>query len=427
MNVRRFAAGVAVLPVVAAIAAGCGSSSSSGSAAAPSGAGSSGSGSGKAVNVGLEGPLTGNLAAFGAAMVKGAQWAIGIINADGGVLGQQVKLATQDDANDPGDAVNAAGDLMSVHHVAGLLGPTAYTSGTVIPLTLRGGIPDLMWGGGAEFDTEKSPNFFRMTPSDTEAADAMALYAHNRGWNRVALAIGNGTGDQPLVPALKDAAKRLGMIVTASVTINSGATSYSSEVRTLSAGHPQVIFGQFAPPSAAIVFGELASQGLTSTPWVASSVWFTSDFYHAVGKTIATGPVYITYPATIGGGYTAFLKVLKEKTGQSTPDGGEPEMWDAANLWALGADVAGTFKSPAIYNGIMKAANGPGAACFTYTQCHNLLKAGKSIKYHGAASDTTFNKFHNVFGPFGVAQFTASGKTKTLAILSASSIAQKLG
>jgi ABC-type branched-subunit amino acid transport system substrate-binding protein len=423
MHVRRFVTGLAVLPVLAAIAAGCGSSSSSGSG----GAGSSGSGSGKTVNVGLEGPLTGNLAAFGTAMVKGAQWAIGVINADGGVLGQQVKLHTQDDANDPGDAVNAAGALMSVDHVTGLLGPTAYTSGTVVPLTLRGGIPDLMWGGGAEFDTEKSPNFFRMTPSDTEAADAMALYAHNRGWNRVALAIGNGTGDQPLVPALNDAAKKLGMTVTNSVTIDSGATSYSSEVRTLFSGHPQVVFGQFAPPSAAIVFGEVASQGLISTPWVASSVWFTSDFYHAVGKTIASGPIYITYPATIGGGYKAFLKVLKAKTGQSTPDGGEPEMWDAANLWALGADVAGTFKSPAIYNGIVKAANGPGTACFTYTQCYSLLKAKKSIKYHGAASDTTFNAYHNVFGPFGVAQFTTSGKTKTLAILSSASIQQKLG
>jgi ABC-type branched-subunit amino acid transport system substrate-binding protein len=58
-----------------------------------------------------------------------------------------------------------------------------------------------MRGGGAAFDNETSPYFFRLSPSDTEMSSAMMAYAHSRGWNKVALAIGNTTGDTSLVPA----------------------------------------------------------------------------------------------------------------------------------------------------------------------------------------------------------------------------------
>ena len=70
--------------------------------------GSSSSGSNSPLTIGLIGPLTGARAAVGAGMVTGAQIALKIITSHGGVLGHQVKLVTQDDAADPGDAVPAA-------------------------------------------------------------------------------------------------------------------------------------------------------------------------------------------------------------------------------------------------------------------------------------------------------------------------------
>jgi ABC-type branched-subunit amino acid transport system substrate-binding protein len=258
-------------------------------------------------------------------------------------------------------------------------------------------------------------------------SDAMMVYAHKRGFSKVALAIGNTTGDTALVPGLKSAAARLGMTVQKTVTIAVGSTSFRSEISNLFSGHPQAIVGQFDIPSAGVLFGELKQENLLSTPWVVSNLWFAKEFYTSVGGPVASGPIYIANPGTENGGYTDFLKLLKQKTGQSQPTNGETYMYDAVNIWALGAKEAGTYKYPALEQGILKAANGPGTTCTTYTQCLGLLKSGKAIKYTGAASSVSFDKHHNVYGPFDMVHYNANGTSSSLATLSPTEILGALG
>jgi hypothetical protein len=93
-------------------------------------------------------------------------------------------------------------------------------------------------------------------------------------------------------------------------------------------------------------------------------------------------------------------------------------MYDAVNIWALGAQVAGTYKYPGLEQGILKAANGPGTSCTSYTQCLSLLKAGKAIKYLGAASSVSFDGHHNVYGPFDFLHYQSDGSVKSVATLS---------
>ena len=397
------------------------SSSSSGSV---SGTGSSGKG---AISLGEMGPLTGARADLGAAMVQGSKLALGVINADGGVLGHQVNLDPQDDASDPADAVPAADKEINVDHVAAIVGPIVQTAPVVLPLAAKANIPMLMWGGGAAFDNETSPYFFRLAPSDTEMSDAMMVYAHDKGWNKVALAIGNTTGDTSLVPGLTAAAKKLGMTIQRTVTIAVGSTSFRSEINDLFSGHPQAVVGQFDIPSAGVLFGELKQENLLSTPWVVSNLWFAKEFFTSVGASVANGPVYIANPGTDNGGYNAFLTLVKQKTGQTQPTNGETYMYDAVNIWALGAQEAGTYQYPALEQGILKAANGPGTSCTSYTQCFNLLKAGKAIKYVGAASSVTFDSHHNVYGPFDFLHYNSDGSVANVATLSPEQITGALG
>src|SRR5690349_7189467 len=76
------------------------------------------------------GPITGDLAEFGAQMKNGATKAVEDINAKGGVLGQKLKLEVGDDSCDPKQAVAVANDLASkqVVFVAG-----HFCSGSSIP------------------------------------------------------------------------------------------------------------------------------------------------------------------------------------------------------------------------------------------------------------------------------------------------------
>src|SRR5258707_13264753 len=82
------------------------------------------------LNVAVVGPITGQYAAFGEQMRRGAEMAVADINAKGGVLGRKLKIAVGDDACDPKQAVNVANPMSNnvVHFIDG-----HYCSGESIP------------------------------------------------------------------------------------------------------------------------------------------------------------------------------------------------------------------------------------------------------------------------------------------------------
>ena len=61
--------------------------------------------------VAVAGPMTGQYAAFGEQMKRGAEMAVKDINAKGGVLGKQLQLLIGDDACDPKQAVAVANQM----------------------------------------------------------------------------------------------------------------------------------------------------------------------------------------------------------------------------------------------------------------------------------------------------------------------------
>ena len=68
---------------------------------------------GAEILIGVAGPMTGKDAWFGEQMQRGAALAVADLNADGGMLGQQVQLVTVDDFCDAEQAVAAARKLVS--------------------------------------------------------------------------------------------------------------------------------------------------------------------------------------------------------------------------------------------------------------------------------------------------------------------------
>jgi len=64
------------------------------------------------VKVGVAGPMSGGLAAFGEQIKWGAQLAADDLNQGGGLLGRKVVLLTEDDACDPKQAHNVASRMV---------------------------------------------------------------------------------------------------------------------------------------------------------------------------------------------------------------------------------------------------------------------------------------------------------------------------
>ena len=71
------------------------------------------SASGESILLGTISPNTGNLAAYGAAIMNGVNLAVEEINAAGGVLGSQIQVINADDQGDPTECMNAFNSLVS--------------------------------------------------------------------------------------------------------------------------------------------------------------------------------------------------------------------------------------------------------------------------------------------------------------------------
>jgi branched-chain amino acid transport system substrate-binding protein len=65
------------------------------------------------VRLGVGGPITGGVAAFGAQLRQGTEQAVADINAQGGILGQQIELYVGDDRADPREGVSVANKFVA--------------------------------------------------------------------------------------------------------------------------------------------------------------------------------------------------------------------------------------------------------------------------------------------------------------------------
>ena len=121
-NMKKFA-GLSLAAVMALSLAACGgsgnsssgdsngSSASAGTSAESASSGSTGSAEGGTLKIGGIGPLTGDNAAYGLAVQRGAQIAVDEINAAGGINGMTVEFSMEDDVSDEETAVNAYNSL----------------------------------------------------------------------------------------------------------------------------------------------------------------------------------------------------------------------------------------------------------------------------------------------------------------------------
>jgi branched-chain amino acid transport system substrate-binding protein len=96
---------------------------------------------GNEIVIGVAGPMSGDLSPFGDQLKHGAQQAVADLNAQGGVLGKQVRLVVGDDQCDPKRAVRVASDLagQGVVFVAG-----HFCSGSSIPASSMYGEQDIL-------------------------------------------------------------------------------------------------------------------------------------------------------------------------------------------------------------------------------------------------------------------------------------------
>ena len=385
-------------------------------------------------------PFTGPDASFGPEAVAGCQAAATAVNAAGGVLGNKVACSNVDTRGDPANAVTAAGKMLATTpHLLGVLGPSSDEADATVPLIAAAKITMFADTGEASFDHTKEQYFWRMTPADDVLGYAMALYAKRKGYLRAAAVFGNNIGSQAQVPTLLKGYRALGGQMVLNQKIILGQSSYQPEVEKLIAARPQIIFTEASPQANATYLAELQQLGhlipVIGTQATSQPTWLTA-VSGAIGKPalskyfVAESP----YAPASGAGWQVYNKYLlasgsvPKPASQWSTDSYTMTYYNSVIVMALAATLVKST-SPAVWNAHIPEVTtaSPGAVVVhSYADGIAALKAGKKIKYVGAAGVIDFNQWHNSTGGFEIAAYQPNGNLAQVDSITAADLAPLL-
>jgi branched-chain amino acid transport system substrate-binding protein len=271
--------------------------------------------------------------------------------------------------------------------------------------------------GESEFDSVKSPYFYRLVPTDLEESYAMVAIAQELHYNKIALAFGNDIGSQTFIQPAIAAIKKAGMTMTTNQTLDLHATTFRTEAEAIIQSHPDAIMTEALGSADPTPVLEITAQHRQDDPdyrnvraislpvlvrgWSVGGITFTSTF-HAYNLVVETnGPAFTAFSAALlsqqgkvpgaTGDFTTYL---------SAPGG--VHLYDGINLAAL-AMIMSKSTSPSVYGpDIVKIGNGVAGArvCYSFAACAVPTPGGGS--YEGPGGLTNFDAFHDSTGIFQV-------------------------
>ena len=122
--------------------------------------------------IGVDEPLTGDVAASGNYVANGARIAADVINAEGGVLGRPLKLIIEDNKSNPRDAATAAQRLIVRDHVPVMMGAwgSSFTL-AVMPMLMENHVPMVVeTSSSPKVTIAGNPWIFRIAPTSAMEA-----------------------------------------------------------------------------------------------------------------------------------------------------------------------------------------------------------------------------------------------------------------
>jgi ABC-type branched-subunit amino acid transport system substrate-binding protein len=369
--------------------------------------------------------FTGTLASLGQAMLQGAQVAQKEINDAGGVMGRHLNLAHADTQCDEADSVPALHQLLAAQNLVGIIGPETQEINAVAPIITAAKIPGAFQGGSTLFDHNSNPWLWRDSPSDSQLGVAMALYAQKKGYKNAALLFYSDIAAQTFAHPITATWQKMGNQIVANVTVAPDQTDYRNQVQQIINAHPDVIFTQTDPATAAVIFQNFKELDNLAIPFVGTDITGADDYLKAVTYAAAHAHLTSIYGTSVTGkANDDFVSAFKSLFGSSVqPLPNANYAYDAVISLALAINKANSIDGTAINKEMATVTSPPGTQCYTYADCLALIKAGTEIDQQGASGDLNYNQYHNVFGPYGAFQVSTSGSEQQVMLLSASDLA----
>ena len=348
--------------------------------------------SGDPIKIGTLIDATGDLAVFGPPIVLATDLAALLINEAGGIDGRQIEMIHRDSGTSPQIATDAASALVNVDGVEAIVG--SLSSGVSLAVAESVTIPN---GAVLVSPASTSPALsslddndlvFRTTVSDAFQGVILAQVANELGYENVATMYINNAYGEGLSTVFAETLESLGGTVSASVPIEGGQASYTSELRQASQGGATVLMAMSYPETAGVYLRE-AVEGQFFEEFMFVDGTKNQEMFDAVGADNFEGN-YGTAPGSPGTpSQTAFQDLYASKLGGDPSSIFISEAFDAAAILALAIAEAGSEDGDDIKAAIRKVANAPGEQVGPgdLAKALQLISEGKDIDYVGAAGE----------------------------------------
>jgi branched-chain amino acid transport system substrate-binding protein len=237
------------------------------------------------IKVATAGPMTGDYATFGAQMKAGAEQAVKDINAAGGVLGQQLELAVEDDRCDPKEAVAVANRVASSGAV---LMAGHFCSGSSIPASAvyaeEGVIQISPASTNPKFTDERpGPGVYRICGRDDQQGEVAGQYLADKFKDqKVAIlhdksAYGKGLADATMA-AMEAAGKKADMYEA----YTAGEQDYTALVTKLKDAGIDVVYVGGYHTEAGLIKRQMKEAGMDAL-LVSGDALVTDEYWQITG------------------------------------------------------------------------------------------------------------------------------------------------
>ena len=295
--------------------------------------------------VATAGPITGQYAAFGEQMKRGAEMAVADINAKGGVLGKKLKLEVGDDACDPKQAVAVANQMvgkkivfMAGHFCSSSSIPASaiYNESGILQMTPASTNPALT----EDAANKKWTNVFRTCGrDDAQGLVAGKFLASQYKGRKVAIIHDKSAYGKGLADETKKAMNAAGLNEVMYEAVTQGDKDFTALVSKMKAAGVDAMYLGGYHTEAGLLVRQSREQGLNAL-LVSGDALVTDEFWKITGP--AGQGTLMTFAPDPRKLKTAADVVKKFQAAKYDPEGYTLYTYAAFQAWAAAAAKAGS-------------------------------------------------------------------------------------
>lgn len=309
--------------------------------------------------VGHYGSLTGSEATFGKSTSEGLRLAIAEVNAEGGVLGRQIKLIEYDTKGDAKEAGAVVTRLVSRDKVVAVIGEVASSLSLAgAPVCQAAGVPMISPSSTNPRVTKAGNMIFRVCFIDPFQGYAGAKFAtETRKAKRVAVLLDQASAySVGLAEQFELHFKKMGGEITTRQSYNAGDQDFTARLTTIRATNPDIIYAPGYYTDVANIAIQARALGITA-PLLGGDGWDSSKLAEIGGKAIE-GSFYSNHytiddPSPV---IQDFIRKYEDEYG-AKPDALAALAYDSGNLLFHAIKLANSTNGKAIAAELAKTKN----------------------------------------------------------------------